>query len=84
MGYVYAAMWAVIAIYLFVTAKRINKALYIVGGLFSFMAVWWLVNEFVSINLFEGIYGIVFRVIVGVVLAALIIIYLISKKRNKD
>ncbi|MDD5795823.1 MAG: hypothetical protein PUD24_02655 [Oscillospiraceae bacterium] len=84
MGYVYAGLWAVLAIYLFVMANRVSKILYLVGGLFSFMAIWWLVNELVSINLFEGVYGIIFRVAVGVILIALLIIYLIMKKRNNQ
>lgn len=84
LGYVYAVLWAVIAIYLFSVAIKINKILFLGAGLFTFMSVWWLVNELIDINLFEGIYGIVFRVVVGIVLALFIIFYVISKKKSQN
>lgn len=84
LGYVYSALWAVIAVYLFSVAKRVNKILFLGAGLFTFMAVWWLVNELVSVNLFDGIYGIIFRVVMGIVLALFVIFYIISKKSGKN
>lgn len=84
LGYVYAVLWAVIAIYLFSVGIKINKILFLGAGLFTFMSVWWLVNELIDINLFEGIYGIVFRVVVGIVLALFIIFYVISKKKSQN
>lgn len=82
LGYVYAALWAVIAIYLFAVAIRVNKILFLGAGLFTFMAVWWLVNELINVNLFDGMYGIIFRVVMGIVLALFIIFYVISKKKG--
>ncbi len=84
LGYVYAVLWAVIAIYLFSVGIKINKILFLGAGLFTFMSVWWLVNELIDINLFDGIYGIVFRVVVGIVLALFIIFYVISKKKSQN
>lgn len=80
MGFFYAGVWAVVALFLFVMAIKESKLFFLVSGLFGFMSIWWLVNEFVEVNLFEGVYGIVFRVIVGLVLLALLIIYAMKKK----
>lgn len=84
MGCVYAGMWAIIAVYLFVTAFKLNKVLFLGSGLFAFMSVWWLVNEFTEVNLFEGQYGLIFRIVVAVVLIGFLIVYFLTKRRNKD
>ena len=84
MGYVYAGMWAIIAVYLFVTAFKLNKVLFLGSGLFAFMSVWWLVNEFTEVNLFECQYGLIFRIVVAVVLIGFLIVYFLTKRRNKD
>lgn len=77
-------MWAIIAVYLFVTAFKLNKVLFLGSGLFAFMSVWWLVNEFTEVNLFEGQYGLIFRIVVAVVLIGFLIVYFLTKRRNKD
>lgn len=82
LGYVYTVLWAVIAIYLFYSAVKVNKILFLGAGLFSFMSVWWLVNQLVETNLFEGLYGMIFKIVVGIVLAVFVIFYVISKKRG--
>lgn len=82
MGYFYAGVWAIVAVYLFVMAFKESKFLLIVSGLFAFMSGWWLANELLPINLFDGLYGIVFRVVVGVALVVLLIIYILMKKQN--
>ncbi len=80
MGFFYAGLWAVAAVYLLVMAIKESKFLFLVSGLFWFMSIWWLVNELVPINLFDGVYGIVFRVVVGIVLLVLLVIYAMKKK----
>ena len=77
-------MWAIIAVYLFVTAFKLNKVLFLGSGLFAFMSVWWLVNEFTEVNMFEGQYGLIFRIVVAVVLIGFLIVYFLTKRRNKD
>ncbi len=84
LGYVYTCLWAFIAIYLFFAAIKVNKILFLGAGLFTFMAVWWFVNQITEVNLFDGTYGIIFRVVVAVVLALFIIFYVINKKKGSD
>ncbi len=80
MGFFYAGLWAVVAVYLLVMAIKERKFLFLVSGLFWFMSIWWLLSELVPINLFDGVYGIVFRVVVGIVLLILLVIYAMKKK----
>lgn len=82
MGYFYAGVWAIVAVYLFVMAFKESKFLLIVSGLFAFMSVWWLVNELLPVDLFAGMFGIIFRIVIGIVLVVLLIIYFMMKKRN--
>ncbi len=82
MGYLYAGMWALIAVYLFVTAFKVNKILFLGAGLFAFMSVWWLVNELLPVNLFEGVCVVIFRIVVCAALAGFIAAYALSKRKS--
>lgn len=83
MGYVYSALWFVIAIILIVRFRKESKIIYVLSGYFAVMGVWWLTNEFVSVDLMNGIYGWIFRGISAVVIVILIIAYF-REKRNKE
>lgn len=82
MGYLYVGLWALIAVFLLFYARKVSPLLYFLSGFFFFMSIWWLLNELLPFSLFDGMYGIVFRVIVGVVLCALIVIYILLKKEK--
>ena len=84
MEIVYVIMWALLAVYCFYSAHKISSILYILGGFFVFMFGWYLVNYLAPFSLFDGVYGIIFRCIAVVFLAALILIYFKSKKNGKE
>ncbi len=71
MGYVYAAVWLLIAVYLFYTAIRRERTpiLFILGGFMVFLSVWELIDVMSDINMKTGTYGWIYR---GVALLALI------------
>lgn len=80
----YFILWAVIALYMFVSAKKLGSLCYLIGGFFSFMTVWYAVNSFSGIAMFDGVLGIVFKCIVGTFLLAFVLIYAIGKyKKSK-
>ena len=57
---------------------------YIIGGFFSFMTVWYAMNSFSGIAMFDGVLGIVFKCVVGAFLLGFVLIYVIGKlKKNK-
>ncbi len=72
MGYLYAAVWLLIAGYLLYTAIRRNRTpiLFILSGFMFFMAVWELVDTISPADLKSGVYGWIYR---GVALVALVL-----------
>jgi membrane associated rhomboid family serine protease len=80
----YFILWAIIALYMFVSAKKLGSLCYIIGGFFSFMTVWYAMNSFSGIAMFDGVLGIVFKCVVGAFLLGFALIYVIGKlKKNK-
>ena len=54
------------------------------GVFFSFMTVWYAMNSFSGIAMFDGVLGIVFKCVVGAFLLGFVLIYVIGKlKKNK-
>lgn len=83
-GYMFSALWLIIAIYLFVQAIKTEKFLFFLSVFFLFMSGWYLANELLPIDLFSSYYGWIFR---GVALLALIICgvkYLLYKRAKND
>lgn len=80
MGYIYASMWMIIGILLFVKTRKINPLFIIVSFYFEFMGIWWLLNELTSIDMFKGIYILVFRIISAVVLVISAMLYIREKR----
>lgn len=81
MGYVYALMWMIMVAFIFVKSRKINPIFYVISLYFEFMGVCWLINEISIINVFEGIYLIVFRVISAIVLIIVSVIYFREKRK---
>lgn len=79
----YVFLWAVLAVYMLVMHKRIGAVAFVLSGFFAFMTVWFGLRSFAGIAMFDGTLGIIFRCIVGVFLAALILIYILSKYKSK-
>lgn len=70
-GYIYSAMWLIIAVYLFFTAIKESKFFFLLSGFFLFLSGWYLADELITtVDLFSGVYSWIFR---GVALAVLVI-----------
>ena len=83
-GYIYAATFLIIAVYLFVQAFKSHKILFLLSAYFLFMGGWYLANELLTtVNLFEGMYSWIFRGVALVVLIICAIVYVIYR-RNKQ
>lgn len=79
----YFILWAIIALYMFVSAKS-SVLCATSSGFFSFMTVWYAMNSFSGIAMFDGVLGIVFKCVVGAFLLGFVLIYVIGKlKKNK-
>ncbi len=83
-GYVYAAMWLVIAIYLFYTALKNSKFFFVLSGFFLFLGGWYLADELLAVDLFAGVYSYIYRGVAIVVLIACAIAYMRYRKSTKN
>ncbi len=81
-GYVYTALWLILAIYMFITALKNSKFFFLLSGFFLFLSCWQLADELLSVNLFEGVYSLIYRGVAVVVLVVCIVAYLRHKKSN--
>lgn len=84
MDIVYLVMWGLIAAYCFFSAHKISPVLYLLGVFFVYMFVWFLINDLSPIDMFSGVYKMVFRGIALAFLIVLIIIYIVIKKNPKN
>lgn len=82
MDYLYAAMWFIVALLLVFRMGRENKVFYLVGGVFFLMSGWWLAEALTETAMFEGTWGIAFRVVMAVMLIVCCLVYL--KERRKS
>ena len=69
MGYMYAAIFIVAGLILVIQMSKENKIFYLAGAYFVVMGGWWMVDAIKpALKVFEGVPGIVFKVITGIVL----------------
>ena len=67
MGYVYAAMWLIVGIYLIYTGAKENRLFCFLGAYFVFLSIWWFVDEWIPVNMLDGVYAVVLRCISGAI-----------------
>lgn len=81
MQFVYAAMWFVMAFFMIFRFGKENKIFYLAGGVLVVFGVWWLIDAIKpEWQMFGGVTGIVFRVVIVVALAAIVLFYLKMRK----
>lgn len=83
MDVVYLILWALLAAYCFYSAHKLSPILYILGSFFVFMFGWYLANDLLPLNLFDGMYNIIFRCIAGGFLVLFVGLYFWVKKHSK-
>lgn len=85
MDIVYIILWAVLGVYCYVIAHKISPILYLAGVFFTFMFGWYLADYLLTnIQLTEGTYGIIFKVIAIVFLAIIILLFYKQKKSQEQ
>lgn len=84
-GYLYSGLWLIIAIYLFYLGFKENKFLFVVSAFFFYMSGWYLINELLpNVDMFSGVYALVFRGIAVAFLVVCIIAYIRYRKIISD
>ncbi len=84
MDVVYLILWALLGAYCFYSARKLSPILYILGTFFVFMFGWYLANDLLPVNLFDGMYNIIFRIVAACFLLLFIGLYIYVKKHPKD
>lgn len=82
MGYIYTALWFVVAILLFVRFRKESRIIYVLSGYFFYAGCWWLANQLLEVDLMAGMYGWIFRGISLAMLVLLAIVYLAEKRSH--
>ena len=83
MGYLYTAVWLVLAGYMLYTAIKRNRTpiLFILSGFLVFLAVWEFINTVSGVDMKSGVYGWIYRGVALVVLILCFIRYFKSRRR---
>lgn len=82
-GYLYAAIWFILAAYLFYTAIREDRFFFVLSGFFVFLGAWATANELIKTDLMAGAYGWIYRGAAVIVLILCAVKYYRYKK-NRD
>lgn len=80
---IYLAVWAILAAYCIYSARKVSAILYVLGGFFVFMFGWRLADTILDVNLFGGIYNLIFRIIAIVFLVVIIFLYIMVKRKSE-
>lgn len=85
MGYMYAAIWFIAGLVLVFRLAKENKIFYLAGAFFFVLGGWWLADAIQPAwQVFQGVPGIVLKVIAGVVLVILAVqFYSINRAGRK-
>lgn len=85
MGYMYAAIWFIAGLVLVFRLAKENKIFYLAGAFFFVLGGWWLADAIQPAwQVFQGVSGIVLKVIAGVVLVILAVqFYRINRAGRK-
>lgn len=85
MGYMYAAIWFIAGLVLVFRLAKENKTFYLAGAFFFVLGGWWLADAIQPAwQVFQGVPGIVLKVIAGVVLVILAVqFYRINRAGRK-
>jgi len=80
--YIYSAMWFIVGFILILRMGRENRVFYPLGSFFIILGGWWLANAVYKINLFEGTWGLVLRLITAAVLVVACVAFYKEVKKN--
>lgn len=81
MGYFYAVMWVIAGLVLIFRLSKENKIFYLAGAFFLVLGGWWLVDALRPEWLvFQGVPGIVLKVLTGAVLVVLAVQFFVLNR----
>lgn len=82
MQYAYVFLWIILAALTFVIGVRQGAVGFMLTGFFVFMAVWYGLRAFGGLNVFEGVWIIIFRCVMIAYLILTSAVWIRSKKKQ--
>lgn len=79
--YAYVFLWAALAVAIVIIGRKEGLLAFVMAGFFVFMAVWYGLRAFGGLPVFDGAWGIVFRIVLGVFAVALGVVWYIKRRR---
>ena len=85
MGYLYAAIWIVAGVILMTRLRKENRVFLIAGIFFEVLGLWWLgATAFPAWDLFNGVPGLVIRVLTAAVLVICAAVFWRENRKNTE
>lgn len=81
-GFLYGGLWLAMAIYLVYAGKKYGKICYVLSILFFFMAGWFVIDQFLPVDLLSGGYAWIFRGVMLVFLVLALLYYFNIRKKK--
>ena len=80
LSYFYVFLWAALAILCFFIGRKMGLAGYLLALFFVFMTVWYGLRAFGGLPVFEGVAGVVFRLVLVAFLGVIVVIWIRSHR----
>ena len=82
--YAYVFVWGILAVLTFIIGIKQGVNAFVMSAFFVFMTVWYALNSFGNIPMFDGTLGIIFKCVATAFLAVVIVMYFHSKKKSRS
>ena len=76
-------LWIALALLVGKTGKKEGAVAYAMSGFFVFMAVWYALNNYFGFKMFEGVLGVVFKVLIGVFAVLVLAVWMYHRRGKK-
>ena len=83
LDYFYVCLWAALAVAVAIIGRKEGLLAVAATAFFVFMAVWYGLRAFGGIQVFDGTPGIVFKVVLGVFAAVLLVVWITKRRGQK-
>ncbi len=78
--YFYVVLWLALGVLCVFIGKRLGAVGYMLAGFFGFLAVWYGLRSFAGLPVFDGVLGIVYRVVLLVFLGLTVWVWYRGRK----
>lgn len=81
--YFYVFLWAALAVAVAVIGRKEGLLAVLAAAFFVFMAVWYGIRAFGGVAMFDGVPSIVFKCVLGIFAAVLLVVWITKRRGQK-